>query len=118
VSGSNPLIGRILDAGERFRAGSISAQQLQAEISGNMSALEGNVPRSIRDAALDLEANIDSPRFTVDESLLHATITQLVDNFAALVARPPDIANPSWRPVRSRYARRFTFWAYKQRRHR
>jgi len=95
VSGSNPLIGRILDAGERFKAGSISAQQLQAEVSGNMSALEGDVPKPIRDAALDLESSIDSARFTVDESLLHTAITQLVDKFATLVAQPPDIANPS-----------------------
>jgi hypothetical protein len=95
VSGSNPLIGRILEAGDEFRAGTISAERLQLEISGNISALEGDVPRHIHDAAFDLEANIDSARFTVDEALLHARITQLLDDFAALVAAMPDIAKPS-----------------------
>jgi hypothetical protein len=52
VSGGNPLIGRILKAGDEFRAGSISAERLQQEVSGNMSALEWDVPRRIRDAAL------------------------------------------------------------------
>jgi hypothetical protein len=93
VPGENPLLARIVEAGEAYGAGSLSVEELQVHISGNMSAIEGDVPKAIRDAAFVLEANIDTVRFTVDESSQHATITELMRDFASLIAaQPPDVA--------------------------
>jgi hypothetical protein len=96
VLGENPLLRRILEAGEAYRVGAISIEELRARVNGNMSALEGDVPKAIREAAFVLEANIDLVRFTVEKSSQQETIAQLIDNFAALIsAEPSDIANPS-----------------------
>lgn len=83
---SHPLISRVLEAGEAFRAGSLSAEQLQLVVSANMSALEGDVPSTVRDAMFQLEADIDSARFATSTAERPGRISRSLEEFESALS--------------------------------
>lgn len=78
-------LGDMLDAGRAFRSGSRSIEDLQSSISAGMSAIEGDVPAHVRDAAFRLEAKIDSARFTIGAVDRPAALAAYLREFEALV---------------------------------
>jgi len=67
-SRQHPIIRMLFDSHQRFRNQNLDIAGLQANISAVMSAIEGDVPKPIREAIFSLEAEVDSIRFTVSSS--------------------------------------------------
>jgi hypothetical protein len=78
----NPLLSRVLQAAADYRAGSLSAEELQHVLSGVMSAVESDVPKSVQDALFQAEARVDSARFTVDIDDQAEVIGEVLDDLA------------------------------------
>lgn len=64
----HPLLETYKKRANEFRAGVLSLEDIQHTLSAIMSALEGDIPTTIREAFFDSEARIDSIRFTINES--------------------------------------------------
>ncbi len=65
---AHPLLARVLDAAARYRQGELPVEALQQTLSAVMSAVESDVPKPVRDALFEAEAQVDSARFTVDRA--------------------------------------------------
>jgi len=57
------LIAVLLAAISEYRAGTIGVEALRQHFSAAMSALEGDVPRAVRDAVRSAEADLESSKF-------------------------------------------------------
>ena len=60
----HPHVALVLRSIANFRARRIDAAGLQANLSAVMMALEGDLPRRVRQAIVDLEAAVELIRFT------------------------------------------------------
>jgi hypothetical protein len=77
----HPLLSRVLDATQGYRAGTLTAEELQSVFSAAMSAVESDVPKSVRDALFQTEARVDSARFTVNRADQPDAIKLILDDF-------------------------------------
>jgi hypothetical protein len=83
--GEHRLLSHVLTAINEYRVGSRSAENLQRELSGVMSAVESDVPKSVRDALVQAEARIDSARFTVDLEHQSTAIGKILDDLESAI---------------------------------
>lgn len=77
----HPLLSRVLEAADGYRAGTLTTERLQSVLSGMMSAMESDVPKPVRDALFQTEARIDSARFAIDTTDQPKEIASILDEF-------------------------------------
>jgi hypothetical protein len=76
----------IFSAAERYRKGDASIVDLQRFISATASAMEGDVPKEVREAAYKLDAEIDSIRFSVSASEQPKRVQEVFRDFERTVS--------------------------------
>ena len=81
----HPVLSRALDAAGRYRAGALTATELQRTLSGVMSAVESDVPKTVRDALFEAEARVDSACFTTNTADQPEAIAKILDDFEAVL---------------------------------
>ncbi len=87
----SPHLSVILDSFRRYQQGELSIADLELNLGAVMTAMEGDVPKDIRDAVFDAETQVDSIRFMVPESRQSEEIGELFRELEAIIARhdPP-----------------------------
>jgi len=76
---AHPLLARVLAAATQYRQGELPVEDLQQTLSAVMSALESDVPKPVRDALFEAEAQVDSARFTVDTAERPHAVANILD---------------------------------------
>jgi hypothetical protein len=64
----HPLISVLFRSIGEFRKGALDLAGLQQNFSAVMGAIEGDVPKAVREAIYQLESDLDSIRFTVGDA--------------------------------------------------
>jgi hypothetical protein len=82
---THPLLARVLDAAVRYRQGELPVEALQQTLSAVMSALESDVPKPVRDALFEAEAQVDSARFTVDTPERPRAVASILDDLETAI---------------------------------
>jgi hypothetical protein len=83
----NPHIRTVLRSAQQYRDGAISIEGLQANLSGEVAAMEGDVPRQVRDAVTRAEAWIDSARFSRGGSLQREEAERALEELERVISR-------------------------------
>jgi hypothetical protein len=86
----HPVLSRVAKAAAEYRAGSCTPEELQRVLSGAMSAVESDVPKSVRDELFRAEARVDSARFTVDVDDQPSVIGGIMDDLESVVDAADD----------------------------
>lgn len=76
-----------MDSAQRYREGQLNIEGLQQSLSALMPALEGDVPKEIREAVRKAEAWVDSIHFTVNEADRRAEVGRVLDELEGVVHR-------------------------------
>lgn len=83
----HPLMRVLLDSHQRFRDGKIDVAGLQQNVSAVMGAMEGDIPKTVRDAVFGVEAELDSIHFTVNETKQAAEVEKLFSELEHLITK-------------------------------
>lgn len=81
----NPILLRLRSKIEAFRLGQLDLRSLQYEFAGAGGALDGAVPRSVRDAVDRTQGELDGAEITIGEARQRAWALEALDAFDALL---------------------------------
>jgi hypothetical protein len=72
---------------ERYRDGTLDLSGLQQNASAVMSAMEGDVPKEVRDAVFSLEGDLDSILYTVSTQRQAEEVVKAFNDLEKLAAK-------------------------------
>jgi hypothetical protein len=75
----------VLESISRYQNSEYSLKDLQYDLSAIMSAMENDIPKKIRDAVRSAESQIDSIRFTVNESDQRAHVERVLNELESVM---------------------------------
>lgn len=82
-----PILRRLLARIDAFRVGAVDLPSLQHEFGAAAGALEGDVPKEVRDSADNTEAQLDYVRFVTVGARQRDLALAAAADFEAIVAR-------------------------------
>jgi hypothetical protein len=87
----NPLLERIFDSISLYRNEKLDAEGLGQNIAATMTALEGDIPKSMREALFKAESDIELIRFTVDQDQERIEIEKVLRKLEQALTQGPSI---------------------------